>query len=93
MLFHIKQVHAPENCPYGEAGPPSLRDESVPEVDLKAAYGAFMEHMVYMVRDRRPREAQQVPASWHESLHHHDHSGERRAASALERLTRRPDAP
>ena len=49
MLFHIKQVHAPENCPYGKGGSQSLRDESVLEVDLKAAYGAFMEHTVYMV--------------------------------------------
>ena len=49
MLFHIEQVHTPENCPYGKGGSPSLRDESVPGVDLKAAYGAFMEHAVYMV--------------------------------------------
>jgi hypothetical protein len=49
MLFHSKQVHAPENCPYGKGGFLSLRDESVAEVDLKAAYGAFMEHTVYMV--------------------------------------------
>ncbi len=49
MLFHIKQVHTPENCPYGKGGSSSLRDESVEGVDLKSAYGAFMEHEVYMV--------------------------------------------
>jgi hypothetical protein len=49
MLFHIKQVHTPENCPYGTGGSSSLRDESVAGVNLKAAYGAFMEHEIYMV--------------------------------------------
>ena len=49
MLFHIEQVHAPENCPYGEGGSPSLRDDSVEGVDLKAVHGAFMEHTVYML--------------------------------------------
>ncbi len=54
MLFHIKQVHTPENCPSGEGGSRSLRDESVAGVDLKAAYGAFMEHTVYMVVETTP---------------------------------------
>lgn len=49
MLFHITQVHDPENCPYGQGGSPSLRDKSVEGVDLKASYGAFMEHTVYMI--------------------------------------------
>lgn len=49
MLFHIEQVHTPETCPFGKGGSPSLRDDSVDGVDLKAAYGAFMEHTVYMV--------------------------------------------
>ena len=51
MLFHIKQVHDPEDCPFGRGGSSSLRDESVEGVNLKAAYGAFMEHTVYMVAE------------------------------------------
>lgn len=49
MLFHITQVHAPEDCPYGRGGSRSLHDASVPGVDVKAVYGAFMEHTIYMV--------------------------------------------
>jgi hypothetical protein len=49
MLFHVEQAHAPENCPYGKGGSPSLRDNSVSEVKLVAAYGNFMEHKVYLI--------------------------------------------
>ena len=49
MLFHIQQVHAPEDCPYGKGGSRSLHDASVPGVDVKAVYGAFMEHVIYLV--------------------------------------------
>ena len=28
MLFHIKQTHTPENCPYGKGGSRSLFDPS-----------------------------------------------------------------
>ena len=49
MLFHIEQVHRPEDCPYGRGGSPSLRDDTVTDVKLVAAYGAFMEHVVYMI--------------------------------------------
>ena len=49
MLFHIQQVHAPEDCPYGKGGSRSLHDASVPGVDEKAVYGAFMEHVIYLV--------------------------------------------
>ena len=49
MLFHIEQVHAPENCPYGHGGSRSLHDATVPGVDVVAVYGAFMEHVIYLV--------------------------------------------
>ncbi len=49
MLFHIEQVHTPENCPYGDGGSRSLHDASVEGVDVKAVYGSFMEHTIYLV--------------------------------------------
>lgn len=49
MLFHIEQVHTPENCPYGNGGSRSLHDASVTGVDVKAVYGSFMEHTIYLV--------------------------------------------
>jgi hypothetical protein len=49
MLFHITQVHAPEDCPYGRGGSRSLHDASVDGVTVHGVYGAFMEHTIYMV--------------------------------------------
>ncbi|MCC7450730.1 MAG: hypothetical protein IT324_25170 [Anaerolineae bacterium] len=49
MLFHIEQVHTPENCPVGRGGSRSLIDASVPEVKLVAMYGSFMEHVIYLI--------------------------------------------
>jgi hypothetical protein len=49
LLFHVEQVHTPENCPYGHGGSRSLHDASVAEVRLVAAYGAFMEHTIYLI--------------------------------------------
>jgi hypothetical protein len=49
MLFHITQTHTPENCPYGQGGSRSLHDASVPGVKLIAMYGAFMEHVIYLI--------------------------------------------
>jgi hypothetical protein len=49
MLFHITQVHAPEDCPYGRGGSSSLHDASVEGVTVHGVYGAFMEHTIYMV--------------------------------------------
>jgi len=49
VLFHIEQVHSPENCPYGKGGSRSLHDASVAGVDVKAFYGSFMEHTIYLV--------------------------------------------
>lgn len=49
MLFHVEQVHSPENCPYGRGGSRSLIDESVPGVTLVAMYGAFSAHTMFLV--------------------------------------------
>lgn len=49
MLFHVEQVHTPENCLYGNGGSRSLIDETVSDVTLVGAYGAFMEHTMYLV--------------------------------------------
>ncbi len=51
MLFHIEQVHRPENCPYGHGGSKSLHDATVDGVRLVAMYGSFMEHVVYLIVD------------------------------------------
>ena len=49
MLFHIEQTHTPENCPYGKGGSRSLHDASVDGVEVKAVYGAFTEHVIFLV--------------------------------------------
>jgi len=49
VLFHIEQVHKPENCPYGHGGSRSLHDTTVPGVQLVAMYGSFMEHVIYLI--------------------------------------------
>lgn len=49
MLFHIEQVHAPENCPYGRGGSPTLYDANAEGVRVIGVYGAFMEHTVYLI--------------------------------------------
>jgi len=49
VLFHVEQVHRPENCPYGHGGSRSLHDASVPGVQLVAMYGSFTEHVIYLI--------------------------------------------
>jgi hypothetical protein len=49
VLFHIEQVHSPEDCPYGRGGSRSLHDASVAGVQVQGLYGAFMEHTIFMV--------------------------------------------
>jgi len=49
VLFHIEQVHRPENCPYGHGGSRSLHDATVIGVRLVAMYGSFMEHIIYLI--------------------------------------------
>lgn len=49
MLFHIEQVHTPENCPYGKGGSGALHDRTVEGVNVIAVYGSFMEHTIYLI--------------------------------------------
>lgn len=49
VLFHIEQVHGPQDCPYGRGGSRSLHDATVEGVNLVAVYGAFMEHVIYLI--------------------------------------------
>ena len=49
MLFHIKQRHAPADCPYGKGGSRSLIDEGVEGVTLRGFFLSFPEHTTYMV--------------------------------------------
>ena len=57
MLFHIEQVHRPENCPYGHGGSKSLHDGTVNGVRLVAMYGSFMEHVIYLIVEASDVEA------------------------------------
>ena len=49
MLFHIEQEHASQDCPYGSGGSRSLHDASVAGVEVRGVYGAFMEHVSFLV--------------------------------------------
>jgi hypothetical protein len=49
MLFHIKQSHAPADCPYGKGGSKSLFDESASGIKLKGYWLAFPEHTTFLV--------------------------------------------
>jgi len=49
MLFHITQVHRPENCPKDEGGADTLYSADAEGVTLRAMYGAFAEHTIHYV--------------------------------------------
>jgi hypothetical protein len=49
MLFHIKQSHAPQDCPYGKGGSPSLVDRNAAGVNVQGYWLAFPQHTVYYV--------------------------------------------
>jgi hypothetical protein len=49
VLFHIEQVHAPADCPYGRGGSSTLYDSDVADVNVVGIYGSFMEHVIYYV--------------------------------------------
>jgi hypothetical protein len=57
VLFHIEQVHSPENCPYGNGGSRSLHDASVAGVEVKGVYGAFSEHTIFLLVEATDIEA------------------------------------
>lgn len=49
MLFHIKQSHAPADCPYGKGGSKSLFDEHAAGVKLIGYWLAFPQHTTFLV--------------------------------------------
>lgn len=49
MLFHIKQSHAPADCPYGKGGSKALFDESAAGVKLHGYWLAFPQHTTFLV--------------------------------------------
>ena len=49
MLFHIKQTHAPEDCPYGKGGSRSLFDSQSKDVKIHGFWLAFPQHTIYLV--------------------------------------------
>jgi hypothetical protein len=49
MLFHIKQSHAPADCPYGKGGSRSLFDDKAAGVTLVGYWLAFPQHTTYLV--------------------------------------------
>ncbi len=49
MLFHIKQSHAPADCPYGKGGSTSLFEKSSTSVRIAGYWLAFPQHTTYLV--------------------------------------------
>ena len=49
MLFHITQVHTPENCPKDEGGSNSLFDASAKGIKLIGRYGANAQHTLFYI--------------------------------------------
>ena len=49
MLFHIKQSHAPADCPYGKGGSTSLFDGNSKDVKIHGYWLGFPQHTTYLV--------------------------------------------
>lgn len=49
VLFHVKQSHAPQDCPYGGGGSRSLFDSASTEVTIRGYWLAFPQHTTYLV--------------------------------------------
>ena len=49
MLFHIKQTHAPQDCPYGKGGSKSLFDADSKDVKILGYWLAFPQHTTYLI--------------------------------------------
>jgi hypothetical protein len=49
MLFHIKQTHAPDDCPYGKGGSPGLFDRDARDIKLHGYWLAFPQHTLNFV--------------------------------------------
>ena len=49
MLFHITQVHTPDNCPVDEGGSNSLYNPKVEGLRLIGRYGANAQHTLFFI--------------------------------------------
>ena len=49
MLFHIKQTHAPADCPYGKGGSGKLFNRDAPGITMRGYWLAFPQHTLYFV--------------------------------------------
>jgi hypothetical protein len=49
MLFHVKQWHAPKDCPYGRGGSPSLFDGASENVKIHGYWLGFPQHTTFLV--------------------------------------------
>jgi hypothetical protein len=49
LLFHITQVHTPENCPKDEGGSNTLFDPNVEGIKLIGRYGANAQHTLFYI--------------------------------------------
>jgi hypothetical protein len=49
LLFHIKQSHAPADCPYGKGGSRSLFDSEADGVTIQGYWVAFPQHTTYLI--------------------------------------------
>jgi hypothetical protein len=49
VLFHIKQTHAPQDCPYGKGGSRSLFDAQSNDVRIRGYWLNFPQHTTYLV--------------------------------------------
>jgi hypothetical protein len=49
MLFHIKQSHAPQDCPYGKGGSTSLFDGNCQDVKIHGYWLGFPQHTTFLV--------------------------------------------
>jgi len=49
MLFHIKQWHEPQHCPFGKGGSTSLFDGDAKDVKIHGYWLAFPQHTTYLI--------------------------------------------
>ena len=96
MLFHIKQTHTPENCPYGKGGSRSLFDSEAKDVKLIGYWLAFAAHTNYLVVETDDiGHLHNFPAARRRADGLRDHAGQRQAdaearlaSSGQERMAR-----
>jgi len=85
MLFHIKQSHAPQDCPYGRGGSTSLFDRESKDVTVHGYWLAFPQHTTYLVVETDDHAPPGLPEAGGRRHHLRDHP-RRRSPSAPSRL-------